>query len=53
MRPSRINEVQQQVIGVVHEAAPQIADLPLDGLSRRSEVIVIVVIPDETLIHED
>jgi hypothetical protein len=50
---TRINELQQQVIGVVHEVAPQIANLPLDGLSRRSKVNVVGVIPDETLIRED
>jgi hypothetical protein len=31
----------------------RITDLPLDGLSHHSKVIVVGVIPDETLIRED
>jgi hypothetical protein len=43
MTPSKINELQKQVIGVVHEAAPQLADIPLDGLFRGSKVVVVGV----------
>jgi hypothetical protein len=38
---------------VVQEAALQLADVPLDGLFRGSEVIVVGVIPDGRLICGD
>jgi hypothetical protein len=38
---------------VVQEAAPQLADVPLDGLFHGSEVIVVGVIPDGRLICGD
>jgi hypothetical protein len=38
---------------VAHEATPQLADIPLDGLFRGSKVIVVGVIQDGRLICGD